>query len=41
LWGELTLVGIKQNIKLEMEYRTFIKDPEGIERAGLIITGKI
>lgn len=41
LWGELTLVGIKQNIKLEVEYGTLIKDPKGNERAGFTITGKI
>ncbi len=41
LWGELTMVGIKQNIKLEVEYGTVVKDPEGNERAGFTITGKI
>jgi polyisoprenoid-binding protein YceI len=41
LWGELTMVGIKQNIKLEVEYGTLVKDPEGNERVGFTITGKI
>lgn len=41
LWGELTIVGIKQNVKLEVEFGGILKDPWGNERAGFSVTGKI
>lgn len=41
LWGELTMVGIKQNIKLEVEFGGIVKDPWGNERAGFSVSGKI
>lgn len=41
LWGELTIVGIKQNIKLEVEFGGIVKDPWGNERAGFSVSGKI
>jgi polyisoprenoid-binding protein YceI len=41
LWGELTMVGITQNIKLEVEFGGIIKDPWANEKAGFTITGKI
>jgi polyisoprenoid-binding protein YceI len=41
LWGELTIIGIKQNIKLEVEFGGIVKDPWGNERAGFTVTGKI
>lgn len=41
LWGELTIVGIKQNIKLEVEFGGVVKDPWGNERAGFSVSGKI
>jgi polyisoprenoid-binding protein YceI len=41
LWGELTMVGIKQNIKLDVEFGGIVKDPFGNERAGFTLSGKI
>jgi polyisoprenoid-binding protein YceI len=41
LWGELTMVGIKQNVKLEVEFGGIMKDPWGNERAGFTVSGKI
>jgi polyisoprenoid-binding protein YceI len=41
LWGELTIVGIKQNVKLDVEFGGLLKDPWGNERAGFSVTGKI
>ena len=41
LWGELTMVGITKNIKLEVQFGGIAKDPWGNEKAGFTITGKI
>lgn len=41
LWGELTMIGIKQNIKLDVEFGGIVKDPWGNERVGFTVTGKI
>jgi polyisoprenoid-binding protein YceI len=41
LWGELTMVGITKNIKLEVEFGGIIIDPWTNEKAGFTITGKI
>ncbi|MBK6977899.1 MAG: YceI family protein [Cytophagaceae bacterium] len=41
LWGELTIVGIKQNAKLDVEYGGIVKDPWGNDRAGFTVTGAI
>jgi polyisoprenoid-binding protein YceI len=41
LWGELTMIGVKQNVKLEVEFGGIVKDPWGNERAGFTLTGKI
>ena len=41
LWGELTMVGITKNIKLDVEFGGIIKDPWTNEKAGFSITGKI
>jgi polyisoprenoid-binding protein YceI len=41
LWGELTMLGITQNIKLNVQFGGFIKDPWGNEKAGFTVTGKI
>jgi polyisoprenoid-binding protein YceI len=40
LWGELTIVGIKQNVKLDVEFGGLLKDPWGNERSGFSVTGK-
>lgn len=41
LWGELTMIGVTKNIKLDVEFGGIIKDPWGNERAGFTLTGKI
>lgn len=41
LWGELTMIGVTKNVKLEVEFGGIIKDPWGNERAGFTLTGKI
>jgi polyisoprenoid-binding protein YceI len=41
LWGELTMVGVTKNIKLEVEFGGIVRDPWTNEKAGFAITGKI
>ena len=41
LWGELTMLGITKNIKLDVEFGGIVKDPWGNEKAGFTVTGKI
>jgi polyisoprenoid-binding protein YceI len=41
LWGELTMLGITQNIKLNVQFGGFVKDPWGNEKAGFTVSGKI
>ncbi len=41
LWGELTMLGITKNIKLEVEFGGIVKDPWGNEKAGFTVMGKI
>ena len=41
LWGELTMMGITQNIKLNLQLGGLLNDPWGNERAGFTVTGKI
>lgn len=41
LHGILTLKGISQPVKLNVEYSGLTKDPWGGERAGFVVTGKI
>ena len=41
LWGELTMLGITKNIKLNVQFGGFIKDPWGNEKAGFSVTGVI
>jgi polyisoprenoid-binding protein YceI len=41
LWGELTMVGITKNIKLNLQFGGIAHDPWGNEKAGFTITGKI
>jgi len=41
LHGNLTLKGITKQVKLQVEYNGFTKDPWGGERAGFVVTGKI
>ncbi|MET0463364.1 MAG: YceI family protein [Chitinophagaceae bacterium] len=41
LHGELTLKGISNPVKLDVEYNGITKDPWGSERAGFSVSGKI
>jgi polyisoprenoid-binding protein YceI len=41
LWGELTMVGITNTIKLDVTFGGVVKDPWGNEKAGFSVTGKI
>jgi polyisoprenoid-binding protein YceI len=41
LWGELTMKGITQKIKLKVQFGGIINDPWGNEKAGFTVTGKI
>lgn len=41
LWGELTMIGVTKNMKLEVEFGGIVKDPWTNEKAGFSITGKI
>ena len=41
LWGELTMVGITKNVKLNVEFGGIVTDPWGKEKAGFTVTGKI
>lgn len=41
LYGNLTIRGIKKQIKLDVEFGGVMKDPYGNEKAGFSITGKV
>jgi polyisoprenoid-binding protein YceI len=41
LYGDLTIKGIKKQIKLDVEFGGVVKDPWGNEKAGFSINGKI
>jgi polyisoprenoid-binding protein YceI len=41
LWGELTMLGITKNIKLDVEFGGVAKDPYGNEKAGFTVSGKL
>lgn len=41
LWGELTMLGITKNVKLDAQFGGIAKDPWGNEKAGFTVTGKI
>jgi polyisoprenoid-binding protein YceI len=41
LWGELTMLGVTKDIKLNVQFGGFIKDPWGNEKAGFSVSGKI
>ena len=41
LWGELTMVGVTKNVKLNVQFGGIIKDPWGNEKAGFTISGII
>lgn len=41
LWGELTMLGVTNNVKLNVQFGGIAKDPGGNEKAGLTLTGVI
>jgi polyisoprenoid-binding protein YceI len=41
LYGDLTMKGIKKQIKLDVEFGGVMKDPWGNEKAGMTLSGKI
>ncbi len=41
LWGELTMIGITKNVKLNIQFGGIVNDPWGNEKAGFTITGMI
>lgn len=41
MWGELTILGIKKNIKLKVEFAGLAKDTNGNVKSGLTVTGAI
>jgi polyisoprenoid-binding protein YceI len=41
LWGELTMMGITNNVKLNVQFRGILNYPWENERAGFTVTGKI
>ncbi|WP_255068698.1 YceI family protein [Lacihabitans sp. LS3-19] len=41
LWGELTILGVTQNVKLEADLGGIVNDPWGNQRAGLSVKTKI
>ena len=41
LYGDLTMKGIKKQIKLDVEFGGVMKDPWGNEKAGFTVNGKI
>lgn len=41
LWGELTMIGITKNVKLDVQFGGIVKDPYGNEKAGFELTAKI
>ena len=41
LWGELTIIGVTKNVKLNVQFGGIVKDPWGNEKAGFTVTGKI
>lgn len=41
MWGDLTIKGIKKQIKLDIEYGGIMKDPWGNHKAGVTVNAKI
>src|SRR5690606_10663391 len=41
LYGDLTMKGITKPVKLTMEFNGIVKDPQGQEKAGFLVSGKI
>src|SRR5690606_13817664 len=41
LHGNLTMKGVTKPVKLTMEFNGIVKDPQGQEKAGFLVSGKI
>jgi polyisoprenoid-binding protein YceI len=41
LWGELTMIGITKNVKLDVQFGGVVVDPYGNEKSGFSLSGKI
>ena len=41
LWGELTMIGVTQNVMFNVEFGGIVKDPWGNEKAGFTLSGNI
>ena len=41
VWGDLTIKGVKKQIKLSVEFGGIMKDPWGNQKAGMTINGKV
>jgi polyisoprenoid-binding protein YceI len=41
IWGDLTIKGIKKQVKLSIEFGGVMKDPWGNHKAGITLNGKI
>jgi len=41
LWGELTIIGVTHNVKLNLKFGGILNDPWGNERSGFTVSGKI
>ena len=41
MWGELTMVGITKNVKMNLQFGGIVHDPWGNEKAGFTVTGKL
>lgn len=41
LWGELTIKGVTKTVMLLVEFGGTIKDPQGVDKSGFLVEGKI
>jgi len=41
LWGELTMLGVTRNVKLNVLFGGIVNDPWGNERSGITVSGEI
>lgn len=41
LWGELTIIGVKRNIRLDVQFKDIVKDFSGNDRVSITLTTKI
>jgi polyisoprenoid-binding protein YceI len=41
LWGELNIIGVKRNVRLDVQFTAIVKDFSGKENVGITLTTKI